>query len=99
MSFIRAGSLAYSRVGRVIVTKNTRFLSTTALRASQSEQSPIKVNPSEAPTTPHGESSLIQKETPSEAMARHQPDYDATIDHGTSYENPQPAHEIMTDTG
>ncbi|KAL2846758.1 ETC complex I subunit conserved region-domain-containing protein [Aspergillus pseudodeflectus] len=90
MSLIRAGSLAYSRVGRVIVTKNTRFLSTTALRASQSEQSPIKVNPSEAPTTPHGESSLIQKETPSEAMARHQPDYDATIDHGTSKFSPVP---------
>jgi NADH dehydrogenase (ubiquinone) Fe-S protein 4 len=77
-----------------MVTKNTRFLSTTALRASQSEQPPIKVNPSEAPTTPHGESSLIQKETPSEAMARHQPDYDATIDHGTSYEDPQ-AHQII----
>ncbi|KAL3497045.1 ETC complex I subunit conserved region-domain-containing protein [Aspergillus germanicus] len=90
MSFIRAGSLAYSRVGRVMVTKNTRFFSTTALRASQSEQSPIKVNFSEAPTTTHGESSLIQKETPSEAMARHQPDYDATIDHGTSKYSPVP---------
>lgn len=31
---------------------------------------------------------MIKKETPAEAMTRHQPDYDATIDHGTSYEAP-----------
>ena len=31
---------------------------------------------------------MIRKESPSEAMARHQPDYDATIDHATSYEPP-----------
>ncbi|KAL2817380.1 ETC complex I subunit conserved region-domain-containing protein [Aspergillus granulosus] len=87
MSFVRAGNLAYSRVGRLVATNNARFLSTSPLRA---QQSPVKVNPSEAPATPHGESTLIQKETPSEAMARHQPDYDATIDHGTSKFSPVP---------
>lgn len=45
---------------------------------------PVKTSPSEAPTTPQKDSSLIRKESPGEAMARHQPDYNATIDHGTS---------------
>ncbi|KAL4786782.1 ETC complex I subunit conserved region-domain-containing protein [Aspergillus varians] len=86
MSLMRAGNLACSRVGRLMTYRNTRFLSATAFRA----ESPIKASPSEAPNTPLSESSLIQKETPAEAMARHQPDYDATIDHGTSKFSPIP---------
>jgi hypothetical protein len=46
----------------------------------------VKTSTSDAPGTPNKASSLISKETPSEAMTRHQPDYEATIDHGTSYE-------------
>lgn len=45
----------------------------------------MKVSPADAPTTPPKDSSLINKEAPGEAMARHQPDYNATIDHATSY--------------
>ncbi|KAL5334518.1 ETC complex I subunit conserved region-domain-containing protein [Aspergillus crustosus] len=86
MSLMRAGSLAYSRAGRPIVFRNTRFLTGTAMRA----EAPVKTSPSDAPTIPNKESSLIQKETPSEAMVRHQPDYDATIDHGTSKYSPVP---------
>ena len=46
---------------------------------------PPMSSPDDAPTTPTKGSSLINKESPAEAMARHQPDYNATIDHGTSY--------------
>ncbi|KAL4874120.1 hypothetical protein BDV12DRAFT_159114 [Aspergillus spectabilis] len=86
MSLMRAGNLACSRAGRLMTFRNTRLLSATAIRA----ESPVKTSTSDAPTTPPKESSLIQKETPSEAMARHQPDYDATIDHGTSKYSPVP---------
>ncbi|KAL3476254.1 ETC complex I subunit conserved region-domain-containing protein [Aspergillus californicus] len=86
MSLMRAGNMACSRAGRLIAYRNTRMLSTTAIRAD----SPVKVSPSDAPTIPHSQSDMIRKETPSEAMARHQPDYDATIDHGTSKFSPVP---------
>ncbi|KAL2814060.1 ETC complex I subunit conserved region-domain-containing protein [Aspergillus cavernicola] len=86
MSLMRAGNLTCSRAGRLMAYRNTRLLSTTAIRAD----SPVKVSPSDPPTVRHGESELIRKETPGEAMARHQPDYDATIDHGTSKFSPIP---------
>ncbi|KKK15475.1 hypothetical protein P175DRAFT_0481006 [Aspergillus ochraceoroseus IBT 24754] len=86
MSLMRAGNFACSRAGRLVTYTNARFVSTTAVRAD----SAVKTNPSEAPTTRYGESSLIQKETPSEAMARHQPDYAATIDQATSKFSPVP---------
>lgn len=86
MSFMRAGNLACSRVGRLVTYRNTRMLSATAFRAETSVKPSSSV--ADAPTTPLSESTLIQKETPAEAMTRHQPDYDATVDHGTSYEGP-----------
>lgn len=84
MSLMRVGNLACSRAGRLMAPRNARLLSATAFRAD----SPVKTSSADAPTTPLSESSMIKKETPAEAMTRHQPDYDATIDHGTSYEAP-----------
>ncbi|KAI9369518.1 ETC complex I subunit conserved region-domain-containing protein [Aspergillus egyptiacus] len=86
MSLMRAGNFACTRAGRLMAYRNTRLLSTTAIRAD----APVKTSPSDAPTTPQQGNELINKETPSEAMARHQPDYDATIDHGTSKFSPVP---------
>jgi hypothetical protein len=77
MSFIRARSIATLRAGRIVHPINARFFSTPA-------DSSLKTSPSDAPTTPPKESSLIREEGPGEAMARHQPDYNATIDHATS---------------
>lgn len=78
MSLVRARSVACFRAGRLAAPVNARFV-------SNSTEAPVKTSPSDAPTTPQTESSLIRKESPSEAMARHQPDYNAVIDHGTSY--------------
>lgn len=81
MSFIRAGSSVGFRAGRIIAPVNRRFVSSFAVRGDAS----AKASPEDAPTTPPKESSLLNQQTPAEAMARHQPDYNATIDHGTSY--------------
>lgn len=78
MSFIRARSIAQLRAVRITRPANARFFSTPT-------DSSVKVSPADAPTTPPKDSSLINKENPGEAMARHQPDYNATIDHATSY--------------
>ncbi|KAL4958004.1 ETC complex I subunit conserved region-domain-containing protein [Aspergillus filifer] len=86
MSLMRAGNMACARAGRLMTYRNTRMLSATAFRADK----PVKSDPSDAPTTPLSESTLIRKETPAEALTRHQPDYDATIDHGTSKFSPVP---------
>ncbi|KAL4771659.1 ETC complex I subunit conserved region-domain-containing protein [Aspergillus nidulans var. acristatus] len=88
MSFMRAGNLACSRVGRLVTYRNTRMLSATAFKAETSVKPSSSV--ADAPSTPLSESTLIQKETPAEAMTRHQPDYDATVDHGTSKFSPVP---------
>ncbi|KAL4760528.1 ETC complex I subunit [Aspergillus foveolatus] len=88
MSFMKAGNLACSRVGRLVTYRNTRMLSATAFKAETSVKPSSSV--ADAPTTPLSESTLIQKETPAEAMTRHQPDYDATVDHGTSKFSPVP---------
>ncbi|ODM15813.1 NADH-ubiquinone oxidoreductase 21 kDa subunit, mitochondrial [Aspergillus cristatus] len=87
MSFIRAGSAACFRAGRIVAPVNVRFTSNVS-RAPGDR--PVKTSPSAAPTVPPKESSLINQETPAEAMARHQPDYNATIDHGTSQFSPVP---------
>lgn len=83
MSFLRVRSSACFRAGRLAAPVNARFVTTppdgTVLDKS------IKTTPSEPPTTPPSESTLIRKETPSEAIPRHQPDYNATVDHATSY--------------
>lgn len=73
MSLFRVGGTACLRVSRLAAPVNARFVSN------------VKTTPADPPSTPRKESELINKETPSEAMSRHQPDYDATIDHGTSY--------------
>jgi hypothetical protein len=77
MSLMRARGSAYIRVGRLPPAPPTVFVRMLA-------QAPVKTTPSDAPTT---ESSVTNKESPSESMARHQPDYDAIVDHATSYES------------
>jgi NADH dehydrogenase (ubiquinone) Fe-S protein 4 len=84
MSLFRIGGAASLRAARIAVPVNARFVSSNALKGDPS----VKTSTSDAPTTPPKDSSLLTKETPSEAMARHQPDYEATIDHGTSYDIP-----------
>lgn len=81
MSLFRARIAAFLRPGRVAFPVNARFVSSTTIPGDKA----VKTSPSDAPTTPHGPSEMISKESPSEAMARHQPDYNATVDHGTSY--------------
>ncbi|RAO71060.1 uncharacterized protein BHQ10_007072 [Talaromyces amestolkiae] len=83
MSFIRARSIAQLRAVRIARPVNARFFSTPT-------DGSVKVSPADAPTTPPKDSSLINKEGPGEAMARHQPDYNATIDHATSTFSPVP---------
>lgn len=78
MSFIRARSIAQLRAVAIPRALNVRYLS------APTDGVP-KTSPADAPTTPPKDSSLISKESPGEAMARHQPDYNATIDHATSY--------------
>ncbi|KAJ6029260.1 uncharacterized protein N7446_011394 [Penicillium canescens] len=85
MSLFRIGGAATLRASRIAAPVNARFVSNGAKGVRS-----VKTTPSEAPTTTHSGSSLINKESPSEAMARHQPDYDATIDHGTSQFSPVP---------
>ena len=84
MSLIRAGTACF-RAGRLAAPINARFVSAKAGPGGPS----VKTSPSDAPTTTHKSSTLIRQESPSEAMARHQPDYDATIDSATSYELPE----------
>lgn len=83
MSLFRIGGAASLRVSRLSAPINGRFVS----NVPKGDPS-VKTSTSDAPTTPNKDSSLINKESPSEAMTRHQPDYEATIDHGTSYESP-----------
>lgn len=80
MSLFRIGGAAGLRATRLVAPVNARFASNGAQGTP-----PVKTNPSEAPTSTYSSSSLISKEGPAEAMTHHQPDYDATIDHGTSY--------------
>lgn len=80
MSLFRIGGSASLRTTRLAAPINARFNSSAVKGASG-----VKTSTADAPTTPPRDSSLINKESPSEAMTRHQPDYDATIDHGTSY--------------
>ncbi|KAB8204651.1 ETC complex I subunit conserved region [Aspergillus parasiticus SU-1] len=86
MSLFRAGNLACFRAGRLAAPINARFLSTNTGRGDPS----VKTSPADAPAVPPKDSSLIRQEGPAEAMARHQPDYEATIDHGTSKFSPVP---------
>lgn len=81
MSFIRAGSAVGFRAGRAVTPVAARFNSSISRVPGDP---PVKTSPSAAPAVPLKGSSLISEETPAEAMARHQPDYTATIDHGTS---------------
>jgi NADH dehydrogenase (ubiquinone) Fe-S protein 4 len=85
MSLFRIGGAAGFRVTRLVAPVNARFASN-VVKGSPA----VKTNPSEAPTSTYSSSSLIRKEGPAEAMTHHQPDYDATIDHGTSNFSPVP---------
>lgn len=82
MPIVRAQGIAQGlsclRAARVAGPIGARFVSNGPTGA------PVKTSPSDAPTTPPKDSSLIRQEGPGEAMTRHQPDYNATIDHGTS---------------
>lgn len=83
MSVLRAGGAACFRASRLVTPVNARFMASG--HGSRNPGDPaVKTSPSAAPTVPPTESSMINQESPAEAMARHQPDYDATIDHGTS---------------
>lgn len=84
MSLFRIGGAAGLRSTRLLVPVNARFASNVAQGTPS-----VKTNASEAPTTTHSGSSLINKENPAEAMTRHQPDYEATIDHATSCATPR----------
>lgn len=80
MSLFRLGGATGLRASRLTAPVNVRFVS------NGTKGTPaVKTDPSEAPTSTHSSSSLISQQTPAEAMTHHQPDYDATIDHGTSY--------------
>lgn len=84
MSLFRIGGAAGLRSTRLLVPVNARFAS----NVTQGTPA-VKTNASEAPTSTHSGSSLINKQSPSEAMTRHQPDYEATIDHATSCATPR----------
>jgi len=87
MSLARVRCATYLRAGRIGVPLNARFI---ANSTPNSADLPLKISLSDAPTTPPKGSSLIGEETASEGMTRHQPDYNATIDHGTSNFSPVP---------
>lgn len=79
---LRHSGLNSACVSRVASPLNSRYISRSLPRQSD-EQAP-KTSPDDAPTALGDRSSIqTRKETPSEAMARHQPDYNATVDHGT----------------
>lgn len=78
MSLFRIGGAAGLRATRLAAPVNARFVANVA--------KDLKTSPADAPSTPNRDSSLINKQSPSEAMTRHQPDYEATIDLATSYE-------------
>ena len=87
MSLLRQGKVTSLRAvsqysGKLAVPRLTRSFSSSA-SFSADEASP-KTTPQDAPAALAERSSITRKETPSEAMARHQPDYNATVDHGTS---------------
>ncbi|OAX83907.1 hypothetical protein ACJ72_01720 [Emergomyces africanus] len=92
MSLLRTGrplglSAASFRAGQLTCRANARYLSKTS---SQHAEDAPKSSPADAPAALSRGSSITRKETPAEAMARHQPDYNATVDHGTSSFSPVP---------
>ncbi|OQE19076.1 hypothetical protein PENSTE_c016G05441 [Penicillium steckii] len=82
MSLLRVGGAARLRATRLAVPVNARFVS------GPSDQ--VKTSPADTPTNTRYGTSLVNKESPAQALARHQPDYEATIDHGTSSYSPVP---------
>ncbi|KAK2806185.1 NADH:ubiquinone oxidoreductase 21kD subunit [Emmonsiellopsis sp. PD_5] len=91
MSLLRTGrplglNTAYLRATQLACRTNARYFSQSP--AQQAEETP-KTSPEDAPTDV-SRSTVVRKETPSQAMARHQPDYNATVDHGTSSFSPVP---------
>lgn len=80
MSLFRIGGAAGLRATRLVAPVNARFASNVTKGTPA-----VKTDPTEAPAGTHHGSSLINKQSPADAMTRHHPDYEATIDHGTSY--------------
>ncbi|PGH26854.1 hypothetical protein AJ80_01435 [Polytolypa hystricis UAMH7299] len=81
-------STACLRAGRVTYPLNARNMSKSS--ALQRDEVPPSTTPSDAPGAVARGSPMARKESPSEAMARHQPDYNATVDQGTSNFSPVP---------
>ncbi|WEW57772.1 ndufs4 NADH dehydrogenase Fe-S protein subunit [Emydomyces testavorans] len=73
---------SYTRAAGLVCPVNARHASSSTPR--QADGKVPKTSPQDAPADVSRGSSIIRKETPSEAMARHQPDYTATIDQATS---------------
>ncbi|EDN03108.1 NADH-ubiquinone oxidoreductase [Histoplasma capsulatum] len=92
MSLLRTGrplgrNAVSFRAGQLTFRTNARYLSRTPSR--EAEDAP-KTSQADAPGVVARGRSMIRKESPAEAMARHQPNYNATVDHGTSLFSPVP---------
>ncbi|EER24172.1 NADH-ubiquinone oxidoreductase 21 kDa subunit, mitochondrial precursor, putative [Coccidioides posadasii C735 delta SOWgp] len=92
MSLLRPGRIninaGCARAARLAYPVNARFVSSSAPR--QLDEKAPKTSPEDAPTDVSRGGSMIRRESPSEAMARHQPDYNATVDQATSLFSPVP---------
>jgi len=82
MSLLRVGGAARPHAVRLAAPVNARFVSNPGDN--------VKFNPIAYPTTTSKGSSVVNKQTLSQSLARHQPDYEATVDHGTSQYSPVP---------
>ncbi|KAI1908052.1 ndufs4 NADH dehydrogenase Fe-S protein subunit [Ophidiomyces ophidiicola] len=93
MSLLRPGRICAlgvncTRAVRFAHFSNARQLSSSATR--QADEKVPTTTPEDAPTAISRGDSVIRRESPSEAMARHQPDYNATVDQATSTFSPVP---------
>ncbi|EGD98034.1 NADH dehydrogenase ubiquinone Fe-S protein 4, mitochondrial [Trichophyton interdigitale] len=92
MPLLRAGGpsaigATCTRSIRSAYALNARYLSSSATHQAAGE---IKTTTQDAPATPSTGSAITRKEPAGESIPRHQPDYNATVDHGTSLFSPVP---------
>lgn len=73
--------VACTRTLRSAYALNARYLSSSATRQAAGD---VKTTTQDAPATPSTGSAITRKESAGESIPRHQPDYNATVDHGTS---------------
>ncbi|KAF2473937.1 NADH-ubiquinone oxidoreductase-like protein 21 kDa subunit [Lindgomyces ingoldianus] len=78
-----------SRLIPAAVRPSTARLIAPRYRPYATEPRP-KTGPGDAPGATAGESSMIQTESPGNAMAKHQPDYNVAVDYRTSNFSPIP---------